>query len=494
MHDVARRLALEFPNTNARVGAVVLPLKEDLLGNTSLQLVVLMAAAGCVLLIACANIASLLLSRAMTRRNEMAVRAALGATNGRLMRQMVIEGVDPRAGGRRPRRASRADRHDRPRGDGADRPGALDRRRFSISAVLGFTLILALATGLLFSIVPAAQSARAFDQRNAAARRTNQDRRAGRSRATCSSSPRWRPRWCCSLPPACSCARSRICASIELGFQPARLLTMRTTLPMPKYQDPTARLAFYDRVVADVRALPGVERRGVCLDAAVPEPGQHHQLRHRRSSRRPGTGQLVPGRHRRLSEDNRRQLIEGRLLEESDGRDAPLVAVINETFARAYWPDESALGHRLQFGGATQPWRTIVGVVRDVRERGYELAMKPGTYIPYAQNLTSWFPESLVIRTTGDPETIAQAARRIVADVDAEQPVAAVRTMQDIVDLDVADRTDQTDARRGVRRRSPCCWPRSACTACCRTASRSGRARSAFAWRSARAPARSRGS
>jgi putative ABC transport system permease protein len=120
------------------------------------------------------------------------------------------------------------------------------------------------------------------------------------------------------------------------------------------------------------------------------------------------------------------------------------VAVINETFARAYWPDQSALGHRLQFGGATQPWRTIVGVVRDVRERGHEVEMKPGTYIPYAQNLTSWFPESLVVRTTGDPETIAQAARRIVANVDAEQSVAAVRSMQEIVDLDVAARTDQT--------------------------------------------------
>ena len=92
----------------------------------------------------------------------------------------------------------------------------------------------------------------------------------------------------------------------------------------------------------------------------------------------------------------------------------------------------------------TQPWRTIVGVVRDVRERGYELVMKPGSYIPFAQSLTSWFPESLVVRTTGDPESIAQPVRRIIAAVDPDQPVAAVRTMQDIVDLDVADRNDQT--------------------------------------------------
>jgi putative ABC transport system permease protein len=117
---------------------------------------------------------------------------------------------------------------------------------------------------------------------------------------------------------------------------------------------------------------------------------------------------------------------------------------VNETLARQYWPHESALGHRITTGGRTPTWRTIVGVVKDVRERGYELDMKPGVYIPYPQFTDTWAqPENMVVRTKGDPESIAGAVRRAIASVDPEQPVAAVRTMDDILDSDVEDRTEQ---------------------------------------------------
>jgi predicted permease len=138
------------------------------------------------------------------------------------------------------------------------------------------------------------------------------------------------------------------------------------------------------------------------------------------------------------------QLVDGRLPDERDGRDTPPIAVINETMARLHWPNESAIGRRVRYGGERAPWRTIIGVVRDVRERGYELDMKPGAYVLYSQVLTSWTPESLVIRTAGDPTALAPAVRRVIAAVDPEQPVSAVRPMDEILALNVRDRTGQT--------------------------------------------------
>ena len=120
------------------------------------------------------------------------------------------------------------------------------------------------------------------------------------------------------------------------------------------------------------------------------------------------------------------------------------MVVINQTLAHLYFPKESALGHRLALSGRPPVWRTIVGVVRDVRERGYELAMKPGVYIPYEQMKDTWaLPESLVVRTMGDPASLTSAVRRVIAETDSEQPVAAVATMDEIVALDVEDRHQQ---------------------------------------------------
>jgi predicted permease len=138
------------------------------------------------------------------------------------------------------------------------------------------------------------------------------------------------------------------------------------------------------------------------------------------------------------------RLIEGRLPDGRDGADATPIVVVNETLARHYWPNESALGHRLQFGRPNTRWYTITGVVHDVRERGYEPAQKPGVYLSYAQAPDTWaIPEFLIARTTSDPLAIAAIARQAVAAVDPEQPISAVRTMDEIVETDVADRRQQ---------------------------------------------------
>ena len=137
------------------------------------------------------------------------------------------------------------------------------------------------------------------------------------------------------------------------------------------------------------------------------------------------------------------QLIEGRLFDDRDSADTPKAVIINDTMARKYWPGESALGHRVRFN-PNYPYHTIVGVVRDLRERGYDPAMKPGLYFAIAQTPQTWaIPENLVIRTQNNPAAVADSARRIIANVDPMQPISSVRTMDNIIDLDVADRHQQ---------------------------------------------------
>jgi putative ABC transport system permease protein len=136
------------------------------------------------------------------------------------------------------------------------------------------------------------------------------------------------------------------------------------------------------------------------------------------------------------------QLVAGRLLDDRDGPDAPKSVVINETFAKTYWPQGSPLGARMRFSNPQGPQFTVVGVVKDVRERGYTLGMKPEAYLAFGQQAYD-APDYLVLRTTAAPDALAGSIRRIVAGVDPDQPISAVRSMDDIVDLDVADRQQQ---------------------------------------------------
>jgi predicted permease len=441
MRDVAARLAREFPNTNEHIGAVVVPMKEDLLGNTSVQLAVLLAAAGCVLLIACANIASLLLSQALSRRNEMAVRAAIGATGTRLVRQMLIEAmILALAGGTLgvllAPIGARALGALVPIGVSAPPASALDLR------LLGFAALLALVTGVLFSIIPAIQATRVSLNQT-----LQQGGRAGIGGSAFARDALVVTQIAVALALLVGAGLLiRTLANvrgIDIGFRTDHLLTLRTALPVPKYADPTNRLAFYDRVVAGVRAVPGVESAafvstlpfasignttGYRVEGRVPEPTQDAMYRVATSDYLRTIGA---------------ELVEGRLPDERDGRDAPPIVVINDTFARLHWPNESPLGHRISFGGPDGPWRTVVGVITDIHERGYEPEMKPAAYPPFTQILTSWVPESLVVRTTGNPAAIAPEVRRIVHGIDPDQPIAAVRTMDEIVDANVAGRTGQ---------------------------------------------------
>jgi predicted permease len=442
MHDVAARLGRDFPDSNRQLGAVVVTIKEDALGDTSLELIVLLAAAGCVLLLACANIAALLLSRGVSRRSELAVRAALGATAPRLVRQIMAESmVLALAGGALGVAlapiAMRALVSMVPVTVPAPEASSLDGR------ALAFAAILAIATGVLFSIVPAIQTVR-----GSLAEALQRSGRSGMGGSAFTRDALVVGQIAIALMLLIGAGLlMRTLANlrgVDVGFRSDHLLTLRTTLPTPKYQDPNDRLAFYQRVMSGVRALQGVE--SVSYASTLPFQSIGNTSSYQIEGRAPGQNQ--DALYRVATVDYLKTigatLIEGRLPDEHDGRDAPPVVVINETFKRVHWPNASPLGAGVRFGGSTSLARTIIGVVKDVRERGYALDMKPGVYVPFEQVLTNWLPESLVLRTKGDPAALAPAVRRVIGDVDPEQPVSAVRSMDEIVDLNVADRTGQT--------------------------------------------------
>lgn len=445
MSAIAKRLEQQYPNQNGRIGAVVVPIREELLGQVRLGVLVLMGAAGCVLLIACANLAGLLLARAVARQREMAVRAALGAGRGRLIRQMITEGMllSLTGGvlglavtwGGMLLLANLA-----PAGFAAMDAPQLDLR------LLAFTLALSLLTGLLFSIVPAIQASRA--SLNDALRQGGRGGIGGRRATTRDALVVLEVAAALVLLTGAglmlkTMARLR---ATDLGFRSENLLTLRSILPRDKYQDPARRLAFYERVIAGARSRPGVE--GAAYVNTLPFLSAGNTQGYRVEGRElppgePGDALLRVGSNGYLKTLGV-TVVEGRLPDDRDGVGAPPVIVVNETLARRFWPRESALGHRVTLNGRTPVWRTIVGVVKDVRERGYEPALKPGVYLPYAQIPETWGqPESIVVRAAGDPSALAGAVRQIIAGIDPEQPVSAIRTMDEILGRAVADRTQQ---------------------------------------------------
>src|SRR5262245_37351498 len=442
MNRVAEAIRREHPDTNKAIGVTIVPMREDLVGDTRTELLVLMAAAAAVLLIACANLASLLMSRAVGRRGEMAVRAAIGATRWRLVRQMLIEAtVFSIVGGALGLALAPL---------GVTVIAELAPRGFVTQAtslvnlrLLLFTAGISLATGFVFSLIPAIQAARTSlrDAMQQGARGAI----GGRGRVARDAMVVAQLAAALVLLVGAGLMLRTLANlhAIDLGFRPDHLLTLRTTLPQAKYSDRTKRLAFYDRVIADVRALPGVVEAGYgetlpFMSAGntswfgiegrpVPPPSDRPD-----GLFRPGTGTYLKA----LGVTT----IEGRLLDDRDGPGAPLTVVVNETLARQFFPGQSAVGQRMWFNGLPPavPSYTIVGVIKDVRENGFRAAPRPGYYFTAAQSTAA--PDYLVVRTQGRPEDLAEAVRRIIARVDPDQPVSAVRTMDDIVDADVADR------------------------------------------------------
>jgi putative ABC transport system permease protein len=443
MRAIAKRLEVEYPQTNRDVGAVVVPMREQVLGDTRVEVLALAIAAMAIVLIACANLASLLLARASVRRGEYAVRLSLGATRARLARQVLVEALCLSVAGgvlglAIPAVTSTLIERIVPAGLQGLNVSVLDWR------LLSFAGALSIVTGLLFSLGPAVSAAHA-----STADVLQQYARGGASGST----RRFRD-GLVVLQVAATLVllvgaglMLRTLANlnaIELGFNPDNLLTMQVVLPQPKYGEPAKRLAFYDRVVAELRTLPGVS--GAAFASTLPFQATGNTRFFTIEGRQQLPGDVPDALFRIGTGDYLRTLgvtsIQGRLIDERDGADAPLAVVVNETLVQRFLSDGPALGRRIKFGGPNDPYYTVVGVVRNVLERGYEQEEKPGVYVSSAQ--FGGFGGNIVVRVDRQPLSYAPAVQQIIRQMDPDQPTRLVRSMNEIIDLSVGDRRQHT--------------------------------------------------
>jgi putative ABC transport system permease protein len=395
-----------------------------------------------VLLIACANVAGLLLLRSFNRRGELAVRASMGATTGRIVRQLVAEGLTLAVAGAAiglliaPAGTEiLADLV--PNGMAPLTETIFDYR------IVAITFVISVLTALAFSLGPAIHAARTPLVDNL--------QQAGRSRLSGARIPR-------DVLVVCQIAVAvillvgsglllRTFANLrgaDLGFEPAQLLTLRTTLPLTKYSKHSDRNGFFERVVAGVKTLPGVAQAAYVSTLPFGSTGNT-------------SGFAIEGGDPGFRQDALvrigtvdylatigAELVDGRLLDRRDQENAAATIVINETFARLHWPGRSAVGHRIGLGGGNVEMRTIVGVVRDIKERGFELESRPATYLPSPQvDGTFFLPEFLVVRASADLMSLAAPIRAVIAKVDPEQPISAIRPMDEVLDLSIVDRKRQ---------------------------------------------------
>ena len=443
--SITDRLRREFPVTNAKVGSVVEPLRDDLLGDRRDQLIVLGAAAACVLLIACANVAGLLLLRAFNRRGELAVRASLGATGGRIVRQLIAEGVIMAFAGAAlglffAPAGIRVLAEMVPIGMVPLDVSVLDIRLIAV------TTAIALLTAVTFSLGPALHASRAPLVQSL--------QQAGRSRMTSTRLSRE------------TLVVSQIAVAVvllvgtglllrtyanlrgsELGFQPEQVLTMRTALPVARYSKHSDRVAFFDRVIAEVKSLPGVQSAAYVSLPPFGSIGNTSGFLVEGGSATERQDALVRNGTAGYLSTIGAELVDGRLIDARDQEHAPCAVVINETFARLHWPGRSAVGRWISMGPANDPNErcTVAGVIRDMRERGYDPGAKPAAYLVNTQvTSTAFLPETLVVRAAGSLESLVAPIRAAIAAVDPEQPVSNVRTLEEMLDRDVVDRKQQT--------------------------------------------------
>lgn len=442
---VADQLRRQYPKELQHTTATVNALHDELSERSRLLLLVLAGAALCVLLIACSNLANLLLARALSRQKELAVRSALGAGRERLVRQLVTEslvlsGLGGILGVVLAASALPLLTRLVPSLPTAGAP-SIDLR------VLAFTAVVTVITGIAFGTLPAWKISRSSDlQGLRQGARSGGGQKAGLRSALIVTEVTLSV---VLLISAGLLMRALLSIqSVDPGFRSDGVLTLQTALPMPKYETTAKRTAFYHRVLSEVQALPGVSDAAFIsflpmtmtggiwpVDIAGDGKTIDRSEGHSASLRF-----VTPGFFSALQIP----LHAGRNLAESDANGRPLVAVVSDSFARRYWPRQNPLGQHFTFAFLD---RTVVGIVGDVHVRGLERSSEPQVYLPYQQAtdgyLVFYAPKDLVIRASASPASLLPAVRRIIRDADPEQPISSVRTLAEIVDTNTAPRSVQ---------------------------------------------------
>ncbi|HYN84821.1 MAG TPA: ABC transporter permease [Pyrinomonadaceae bacterium] len=435
---IAARLEREYPDTNAGEGIRVVSLNEDSVETTKPLLLLMFAAVGFVLLIACANVANLMLARAASRRREIAIRTALGASRWRVMRQLLIEsvllalaggtgglllalwGVDLLKAGAPESMANFV--------YGWNQIG-LDSR------VLLFTLGASVVTGIVFGLAPALQASK--PDMNESLKEGERGSTGGRSRLRSALVVTEVALSLVLLVGAGLMVRSFLrLLEVNPGFDAQGVVTMHMQVPRARYTNNKEVSDFYARLLERLREQPGVAAAAatnllpmsgsgsttsfLIEGRPAPPAGQEPEVNYRTT---------VPG----YFEAMRIPVSRGRDFTNNDKTDSPRVGVVNETFARQYFPDEDPVGRRLidpPVPNATpQPPMEIVGVVGDVKHWGLDDKPAPYLYVPHAQAGDNFM--TLVVRADGDPASVIPTVRREVLALDKDQPVFDVKTMQE---------------------------------------------------------------
>jgi putative ABC transport system permease protein len=436
LNVIAERIEAENPVTNEGMRVVVQDFRDDLTGTYRQALLVLLGVVGFVLLIACANVANLMLAHSVARQKEIAIRAALGASRARIVRHLLTESLVLGALG-----------------------GALGLglavwgmelllaaipidipfwMKFDLDVrVLAFTLGVSLATGVLFGVLPALYASR--PDLNEALKDGGRGASPGRGRH------RLR-----SLLVVSEVALSLVLligaglmmrsflrlADVDPGLDPSNVLTMRLSLPSEKYPDGTTRSSFYRQLQERVAALPGVESAAAVSNVPlggglwgrsltvegwpVLSVGEAPMINH---------CVATPGYFRTMGIP----MLAGRDFTYADTADSTRVTIVDERLAREYWPNESALGKRIRFGPpeSNEPWHTVVGVVGTVHHQRLDAHTRQSIYVPHDQIPVPFM--TLTIRATGDATGLAAAVRRQVLELDPGLPVINAQMMEDIV-------------------------------------------------------------
>ena len=444
---IAKRLATEYPATNAKLGVTVVPLHENTVGDVRPALVVLMAAVGFVLLIACANIANLLLARGATRTREVAVRVALGAGRGRIVRQLLTESACLAVLGGALGLLIAKWGVDLLVAFGPDALPRMSEVRVD-TAMLLFTLVAALFTALLFGLPPAmrASSVQLSDTLKEGTRSMSGARGGVRLRRALVVTE-IALALVLLIGAGLLLASFRRLSSVDAGFDAANLLTARLSVPQSRYPQPAQARAFYQEVLTRTQALPGVRAAG--YTTALPLSGSVN-----------GAPVAIEGRAPMPDLDDKEvrraiasptyfrtlgiPVLAGRVFTEQESGDTVNVVVVNETMKKLHFLGADPIGRRMQWGcvGPQCPWMTVIGVVKDTKQDGLDEFVRPEVFTSYLQQPRLGL--TLAVRTQGDPLAIVGSLRSIVQSIDRDIPLAGVATMEQLMADSVATRRFNT--------------------------------------------------